>query len=95
MRPDPSLHFQAGGPTCRRDLNILIGKNVEAGRILAGVTFSEPGNWTSWPPHEHSATLDEAYLYTDMPRRHGARNWSTQIHATRNWWLPCAKAIAW
>ena len=46
---------------------MLIGKNVEAGRIMAGVTFSEPGNWTSWPPHEHAAMLEEAYLYIDMP----------------------------
>ena len=54
-------------PPSKRDLNVLIGKNVEAGRIMAGVTFSEPGNWTSWPPHEHAAMLEEAYLYIDMP----------------------------
>ena len=34
---------------------------------MAGVTFSAPGNWTSWPPHEHAAMLEEAYLYIDMP----------------------------
>jgi 5-deoxy-glucuronate isomerase len=34
---------------------------------MAGVTFSTPGNWTSWPPHEHSQLLEEAYLYIDMP----------------------------
>jgi 5-deoxy-glucuronate isomerase len=67
IRKDPSLHVAAGGPTARRDLNVLIGKNVQAGRIMAGVTFSEPGNWTSWPPHEHAAMLEEAYLYIDMP----------------------------
>jgi 5-deoxy-glucuronate isomerase len=67
VRRDPALHFPTGGVSSRRDLNILIGKNVEAGRILAGVTFSEPGNWTSWPPHEHGAMLEEAYLYIDMP----------------------------
>jgi 5-deoxy-glucuronate isomerase len=75
VRRNSSLHFQTGGPNCRRDLNILIGKNVEAGRILAGVTFSEPGNWTSWPPHEHGATLEEAYLYIDMP----APAWGLQL----------------
>ena len=51
VRANSGLHFEAGMPSCRRDLNILIGKNVEAGRIVAGVTFSDPGNWTSWPPH--------------------------------------------
>jgi 5-deoxy-glucuronate isomerase len=67
VRKDPGLHFEAGGPSSRRDLNVLIGKNVRASRIMAGVTFSEPGNWTSWPPHEHAAMLEEAYLYIDMP----------------------------
>jgi 5-deoxy-glucuronate isomerase len=64
---DPALHFRAGGPGSSRELNILIGKNVDAGRLLAGVTFSDPGNWTSWPPHEHAAMLEEVYLYIDMP----------------------------
>jgi 5-deoxy-glucuronate isomerase len=67
VKADPGLHFLAGGPSAKRDLNVLIGKNVDAGRIMAGVTFSEPGNWTSWPPHEHAAMLEEAYLYIDMP----------------------------
>jgi 5-deoxy-glucuronate isomerase len=75
VRENSSLHFQAGGPNNSRDLNILIGKNVETGRILAGVTFSEPGNWTSWPPHEHGATLEEAYLYINMP----APAWGIQL----------------
>ena len=67
VQQDPGLHFEAGGPSAKRDLNVLIGKNVQAGRIMAGVTFSQPGNWTSWPPHEHAAMLEEAYLYIDMP----------------------------
>ena len=67
VQQDLALHFEAGGPAARRQLNILIGKNVQAGRIMAGVTFSEPGNWTSWPPHEHAAMLEEAYLYVEMP----------------------------
>jgi 5-deoxy-glucuronate isomerase len=67
VQKDPTLHVAAGGPTAKRDLNVLVGKNVQAGRIMAGVTFSDPGNWTSWPPHEHAAMLEEAYLYIDMP----------------------------
>ena len=64
---DPSLKFETGGAAARRTVSVLIGKNVEAGRIMAGVTFSQPGNWTSWPPHEHAAMLEEAYLYIEMP----------------------------
>jgi 5-deoxy-glucuronate isomerase len=67
VRKDPKLHVAAGKPPAERDLNVLIGANVDAGRIMAGVTFSTPGNWTSWPPHEHSQMLEEAYLYIDMP----------------------------
>ena len=75
VRRDPNLHFAAGTQSCERDLNILLGKNVTAGRIMAGVTFSKPGNWTSWPPHEHGRLLEEAYLYIDMP----APNWGLQL----------------
>ncbi len=67
VQANPGLHFSAGGPSSKRDLNVFVGKNVEAGRIMAGVTFSDQGNWTSWPPHEHAAMLEEAYLYIDMP----------------------------
>jgi len=67
VQKNPALHFHTGGPSAERDLNVLIGKNVDAGRIMAGVTFSKPGNWTSWPPHEHARMLEEAYLYIDMP----------------------------
>ena len=67
IKDDKSLHFAAGGAATTRDLNILIGKNVEAGRLLAGLTISEPGNWTSWPPHEHAEMLEEMYVYTHMP----------------------------
>ena len=82
-------------PAAQRELNILIGKNVEAGRLMAGVTFSAPGNWTSWPPHEHAVLAEEAYLYIDMPRagvRHPAR-----LHRTRpirKWRPSCAKATS-
>ena len=67
VKTDSGLHFAAGGPAAKRELNVLMGKNVEAGRIMAGVTFSEHGNWTSWPPHEHAVLAEEAYLYIEMP----------------------------
>jgi 5-deoxy-glucuronate isomerase len=64
---DPSLKFTVGTPGQRRHLNICLGKNVQAGRLVAGFTFSEPGNWTSWPPHEHAEMLEEMYVYFNMP----------------------------
>ena len=67
VKQDPALKFTAGGDATTRDLNIIIGKNVQAGRLLAGFTRSRPGNWTSWPPHEHTDLLEELYVYFDMP----------------------------
>jgi 5-deoxy-glucuronate isomerase len=64
---DPGLKFVTGGPGSSRNLNMLIAKNVDAGRLIAGFTYSDPGNWTSWPPHEHAKMLEEIYVYFDMP----------------------------
>lgn len=67
VEKDGALKFKAGGLATTRTINITLGKNIEAGRILAGFTTSEPGHWTSWPPHEHAAILEELYVYYDMP----------------------------
>jgi len=64
---NPGLKFSTGGPGSSRQLNMLIAKNVQAGRLVAGFTYSDPGNWTSWPPHEHAKLLEELYVYFDMP----------------------------
>ena len=67
LEKNPSLKFTTGKPGQQRHLNICLGKNVQAGRLLVGFTFSEPGNWTSWPPHEHARMLEEMYVYFNMP----------------------------
>jgi len=68
MSKDPGLKFDAGqGTGAARHLNMSCAKNVQAGRLVFGWTYSEPGNWTSWPPHEHAAMLEEMYVYFDMP----------------------------
>ena len=59
---DGALKFAAAGPTSRRNGNVLPGKNVQAGHLLAGVTRSEPGPWLSWPSHEHAEMLEELYV---------------------------------
>ena len=64
---DPGLKFSTGGPGCTRHLNMLLAKNIVAGRLIAGFTQADPGNWTSWPPHEHAAMLEEMYVYFNMP----------------------------
>jgi 5-deoxy-glucuronate isomerase len=64
---DPGLQFTTGSPGCTRHLQMLLAKNIQAGRLIAGITQADPGNWTSWPPHEHAAMLEEVYVYFDMP----------------------------
>lgn len=64
---DPKLVYTTGGPGCTRHIRISLGKNIEAGRLIAGITQAQPGNWTSWPPHEHAAMLEEIYVYFEMP----------------------------
>lgn len=67
MRSDEKLHFVAGTAGSHREINILLGSNIAAGKLVVGVTRSLPGNWTSWPPHEHAAMLEEIYVFVDMP----------------------------
>lgn len=68
MCKDPGLKFDAGqGTGAGRHLHMSCAKNVQAGRIVFGFTYSDPGNWTSWPPHEHTDMLEEMYVYFDMP----------------------------
>jgi len=64
---ESGLKFRTGGAGSTRTVSMTVTKNVQAGRILVGITTSEPGNWTSWPPHEHARTLEEMYVYFDMP----------------------------
>jgi 5-deoxy-glucuronate isomerase len=67
VEKDPALKFTTGAETSTRDLTVLVGKNVKAGRLVAGFTRSKPGHWTSWPPHEHAELLEEMYVFFDMP----------------------------
>jgi len=70
---DPNLVARAGFEPYSRTIHTLIGEaNVKAGRLLVGITMSKEGNWTSWPPHDHSEAKEEIYLYVDMPAPHFA-----------------------
>jgi 5-deoxy-glucuronate isomerase len=69
MRRNPDLHRFAGGPGSQREIDILLGSNISAGRLLVGITRSAAGNWTSWPPHEHASMLEEIYVFFDMPQQ--------------------------
>lgn len=40
-----------------------IGSNVDASRLLCGFTLGDNGHWTSWPPHEHTKSREEIYVF--------------------------------
>lgn len=68
LKGDSPFHTTAGKDTYQREIYKLIDTNVNAARLLCGITFGKPGNWTSWSPHEHAKTKEEVYLYVDMPK---------------------------
>lgn len=68
VKNSDSLTLHVGSEPYYRDIHKVLAENVEGSRLLMGVTMSKPGNWTSWPPHEHAATREELYVFFDMPR---------------------------
>lgn len=72
LQPIGDLHQIHGEPgtSGAREVWMTCGPTDDASRILAGVTWSGDGTWTSWPPHQHEQELEEAYCYFDMPKPH-------------------------
>src|SRR5579872_1969007 len=68
VKKSDTLTLHVGAEPYYRDIHKVIAENVEGSRILMGVTMSKPGNWTSWPPHEHAASREELYLFFDIPK---------------------------
>src|SRR5258707_3492096 len=54
VQKDPGLKFATGGPGSSRELNMLIAKNVEAGRLVAGFTYFHLRDSKRWPPHRNT-----------------------------------------
>ena len=50
----------------RRDVYMTLGPDIPASRLICGLTWSDAGAWSSWPPHQHEKDLEEAYCYFDM-----------------------------
>lgn len=60
-------HEVHGEGKFRREVFLMISDKTPASRLMCGYTFGPEAGWTSWPPHEHTATLEETYCYFDMP----------------------------
>lgn len=71
-RFDPNLplgeiHQIHGEPPFEREVYMTLNQETPASRMINGFTWGDYGAWTSWPPHQHTADLEEVYCYYDLP----------------------------
>lgn len=66
--PLGDIHQIHGVPPYKREVFMTIAQEDEGSRLICGITLGDPGLWTSWPPHQHTKDLEEAYCYFDIPR---------------------------
>jgi 5-deoxy-glucuronate isomerase len=66
--PLGNIHQIHGKPPFQREVFMTISQEDSGSRLICGITEGEPGQWTSWPPHQHSNDLEEIYCYFDIPK---------------------------
>ena len=64
--PLGALHQVHGKPPYEREVFMTLDQGTPASRLITGLTWGKSGGWTSWPPHQHEADLEEVYCYFDM-----------------------------
>lgn len=64
--PWGEIHQLHGTPPYEREIFMTLNQEVPASRMISGFTWGDFGKWTSWPPHQHSADLEEVYCYFDL-----------------------------
>lgn len=64
--PIGDIHQIHGAGTGEREVMFTCEPAMPAKHLLCGLTWSRPGTWTSWPPHQHEKDLEEVYCYFDM-----------------------------
>jgi 5-deoxy-glucuronate isomerase len=65
--PIGDVHQIHGELPYRREVFMTVNPEVPASRMINGITWGDEGGWTSWPPHQHTADLEEVYCYFDIP----------------------------
>ena len=66
--PLGEIHQIHGKPPYQREVFMTVNQETPGSRIICGITESEEGKWTSWPPHQHTNDLEEVYCYFDIPK---------------------------
>ena len=70
--PLGAWHQVHGIPPYEREVFMTLDQATPASRLITGLTWGRNGGWTSWPPHQHEADLEEVYCYFDLePPRFG------------------------
>lgn len=77
--PLGNIHQVHGKPPYQREVFMTISQEDAGSRLICGITEGEPGQWTSWPPHQHSIDLEEIYCYFDIPKPKFALHLSSRI----------------
>jgi len=65
--PLGAWHQIHGRPPYEREVFMTLDPGTPASRLITGLTWGRNGAWTSWPPHQHEADLEEVYCYFDLP----------------------------
>jgi len=83
-RFDPNLplgevHQVHGEPPFEREVFMTLNQETPASRMINGFTWGNYGAWTSWPPHQHTADLEEVYCYYDLPEPRFALHLSSRV----------------
>lgn len=68
--PLGEIHQIHGEGSGQREVFFTLNEEIPASRLICGLTWGADGMWTSWPPHQHEAQLEEVYCYFDMPSPH-------------------------
>lgn len=68
--PIGEIHQIHGKDVGQREVFMTVNPEVEASRLLCGLTWGGNGSWTSWPPHQHEKDLEEVYCYFDIEPPH-------------------------
>ena len=61
--PLGEIHQIHGKGVGQREVFMTLNQEIQASRLIAGLTWGGNGAWTSWPPHQHEADLEEIYCY--------------------------------
>jgi 5-deoxy-glucuronate isomerase len=89
VKPEEVVVHHRGKDSWQRDVHDIVADNCDGRvhRMVLGETYSEPGQWSSYPPHKHDGefapeepNLEEVYHYQVDPQQ----GFGVQLHYTKD-----------